>query len=245
MRKPLQLVMLAAAAMLTALVSEAPALALNAAEAPQQRPAARQRPTARRQPDAQQNRQQPPRANEGQGRGQQGQGQGQARGQQFRGGRPGPVQQIQRLSQMSPEDRRRFLQNLNPRQRQEVMRRLQDWNRRTPAERQVMIERERVWQRMSPEQRQRARTEIFPRWQRLPQERRQAIQRRLRALAPLNEEERAARLQNEEFLRGLSDDDRALLRDLADLRLPPPDRDQDAPPPDPDAPPPDDIPPFF
>jgi hypothetical protein len=138
---------------------------------------------------------------------------------------------MQRLSQMSPEARRQFLQNLPPRQREQVMRRLEHWNSLSEDQRREMLRREAVLEDMTPDQRQRVRR-LWPQWQQLPQDRRQAIQRRLRALAPLSEEERRARLVDEQFLRGLSDSERIMLRELADLRLPPPDRDQEPPPPE-------------
>ncbi|MGH9790932.1 MAG: DUF3106 domain-containing protein, partial [Candidatus Acidiferrales bacterium] len=72
---------------------------------------------------------------------------------------------------MPPDERRRFLQNLPPRQRQQVMRRLQHWNGLSSEQRQEMLDREEIWQRMSPEQRRRVRQDILPQWRQLPPER--------------------------------------------------------------------------
>lgn len=149
-------------------------------------------------------------------------------GKAFRGGRggldmPGPL--IERLRQMPPERRERFFQNnrifqsMPPEEQARIRENLRRWDALSPQQRRELLRRNFVWQQMSPEQRQRVREEILPRWQQLAPERRQAIERRLRALGPLSDEEREARLKDESFLRGLSVEDQELLRELSRLRL--------------------------
>jgi predicted Fe-S protein YdhL (DUF1289 family) len=159
-----------------------------------------------------------------------GKGPGQMMGPGKMMGQPGgvPPAMMERLREMTPREQERFLRNnqrfrmLPPMQQRMLRERLMQWNRLSPAEREAIRERERVWAQMSPEQQRRVREEIMPRWQQLPPERRQAVMRRLGVLRDLDDTQRDARLQDEEFLRGLSPEDRELLRELARLRIGPP-----------------------
>jgi hypothetical protein len=155
------------------------------------------------------------------------------RGDTFRPGKAGrgregmPAQWMERLRQMTPEQQERFLRNndrirnLPPERQAEIRENLRRWNSLSPEERREMMRRDETWRSMTPEQRRRVREEIMPRWQQLPPERRQALQRRLGALARLDDAERERRLNDERFLVGLSVEDRDLLRELAKLRLGP------------------------
>lgn len=147
-----------------------------------------------------------------------------------------PPRWMERLQRMSPEEQERFLNNnerfrgLPPGRQAEVRRNLERWNRLTPDEQEALRQRHRVLERMTPEQRSRFREEIWPRWQQLGPERRHAIGQRLGVLHNLSESERAARLQDQDFLKGLSLEEQQLLRDLAELRLGlPPDRTEPPP----------------
>jgi hypothetical protein len=53
----------------------------------------------------------------------------------------------------------------------------------------------------------------------LPQDRRQAIQSRLQTLQGMPEPARNQRLNNPEFMKGLSPEDQSMLRDLSRLRV--------------------------
>src|SRR6266481_4746592 len=80
-------------------------------------------------------------------------------------------------------------------------------------------QRAQVWSRLRPEQREHIRNDVLPKWQQLPQERRQAIQQRLRVLQNMPESARNQRLNDTNFTRGMSDDDRATLRDLSHVHV--------------------------
>jgi hypothetical protein len=136
-----------------------------------------------------------------------------------------PPQWLERLHQMSPQDQERFMnnnqrfRNLPPERQTEIRQRLRRWNSMTPQQQDEFRRRQRVLESMTPEERKRIREEIMPRWQQLSQDRRQPIMRRLRALNGLTDEERETRLKDEAFLRGLKEEDRELLRELARLRM--------------------------
>ncbi len=132
---------------------------------------------------------------------------------------------VDRLGQMSPQERERFFQNderfhnLPPQEQAQIRQRFQNWDRITPQQRQDMREREQVWQRMTPDQRQHVRNDVMPKWQQLPPDRRQAIQQRLRVLQNMPERARNQRLDDPNFTRGMSEEDKAMLRDLSHLHV--------------------------
>lgn len=121
-------------------------------------------------------------------------------------------------SNFVPAPRRNF-NSLTPQEKQRVLennRRLQNL---PPAQRQELQERARVWGQMSQPQRDHIRNNVLPRWRQMPPDRRQAIQQRLRRLQNMPESARNQRLNDPEFTRGMSEEDRATLRDLSHLHV--------------------------
>ena len=123
-----------------------------------------------------------------------------------RGATPPPNVQ-ERWRNMTPQDRQRLLQN------EERLRRL------PPAQQQVLRDRAQVWNRMTPEQREHVRTDVLPRWRQMPPDRKQAIRQRLRVLQNMPESARNQRLNDPNFTRGMSEEDRSTLRDLSHLHV--------------------------
>ena len=72
---------------------------------------------------------------------------------------------------------------------------------------------------MTPEQRRYVRQTLLPQWQSLAPERRQVVLGKLRDLHSLSDPERAAKLNDESFMNGLSPDEREMLRGLSSLRV--------------------------
>ncbi len=112
-----------------------------------------------------------------------------------------------RWRNMTPQDRQRALQN------EERLRRL------PPAQQQVLRDRAQVWNRMTPAQREHVRTEVLPQWRQMPNDRKQAIRQRLRVLQNMPEYARNQRLNDPKFTQGMSEQDRATLRDLSHLHV--------------------------
>jgi hypothetical protein len=129
----------------------------------------------------------------------------------FSGNRPRvatPPPNVQdRWRKMAPQDRQRLLQN------EDQLRRL------PPAQQQVLRDRAQVWNRMSPEQREHVRTNVLPQWRQMPPDRKQAIRQRLRVLQNMPEYARNQRLNDPNFTRGMSEEDRSTLRDLSHLHV--------------------------
>jgi hypothetical protein len=112
-----------------------------------------------------------------------------------------------RWRNMSPSDRQRVLQN------EDRLRRM------SPAQQQVLRDRAQVWNRMTPEQRDHVRNDVLPQWRQMPPDRKQAIRNRLRVLQNMPESARNQRLNDPNFTRGMSDQDRSTLRDLSHLHV--------------------------
>jgi hypothetical protein len=72
---------------------------------------------------------------------------------------------------------------------------------------------------MTPQQRDHVRNEVLPKWQQMAPDRRQAIQQRLHVLQNMPEYARNQRLNDPNFTRGMSEEDRATLRDLSHLHV--------------------------
>jgi hypothetical protein len=120
----------------------------------------------------------------------------------------GPPPNVQeRWRNMTPQEKQRLSQN------EERLRRL------PPAQQQMLRERAQVWQRMTPQQRDHVRNDVLPKWREMTPDRRQAIQQRLRVLQNMPESARNRRLNDPNFTRGMSEEDRSTLRDLSHLHV--------------------------
>jgi Protein of unknown function (DUF3106) len=124
--------------------------------------------------------------------------------------RPPTTQQANpqdRWRNMSPADRQRALQN---------EKRLQSM---TPSQQQVLRDRAQVWNRMTPQQRDHVKNDVLPQWRQMPPDRKQAIRNRLRVLQNMPESARNQRLNDPNFTRGMSEEDKSTLRDLSHLHV--------------------------
>ena len=95
----------------------------------------------------------------------------------------------------------------------------QQYRNLPPAQKEELNRRAEQWGRMTPQQRSTFKNDVLPKWKQMPQDRRQAIQQRLRVLQNMPESARNQRLNDPEFTRGMSDEDKATLRDLSHLHV--------------------------
>ncbi len=79
--------------------------------------------------------------------------------------------------------------------------------------------RKSMWGRMTPQQQNHVKNDVLPKWRQMSPDRRQAIRQRLRVLQNMPESARNQRLNDPEFTRGMSDEDKATLRDLSHLHV--------------------------
>jgi hypothetical protein len=121
----------------------------------------------------------------------------------------------QRLRNMSPQERNRLAEN----QRK--------FNQLPPQKQQDMKRAAENWRRMTPEQQSHIKNDVLPKWQQLPADRQRAIQQRLGVLQNMPESARNRHLSDPNFTRGMSDEDRQMLRDLSHQHVGAPDRPQE------------------
>jgi len=76
---------------------------------------------------------------------------------------------------------------------------------------------------MTPQQQSHIRNDVLPKWRQMPVERRQVIRQRLSVLQNMPESARNQRLNDPNFTRGMSEEDKATLRDLSHMHVGAPD----------------------
>ena len=121
-------------------------------------------------------------------------------------------------SSYTPPQKRDF-NSLSPREKQKVLEDNRRLQRLPLAQRQELQERAQVWSRLTPEQRQHIQNNVLPKWQQLPPDRKRAIQQRLGVLKNMPESARNQHLNDPNFTRGMSEEDKATLRDLSHLHV--------------------------
>jgi hypothetical protein len=104
---------------------------------------------------------------------------------------------------------------LSPEERQRLQQNERRFNQLTPQQRDDMRRRAEVWQRMTPEQQTHIKNDVLPKWKQLPPDRQRAIQHRLGVLQNMPESARNQHLNDPNFTRGMSEEDKQMLRDLS------------------------------
>jgi hypothetical protein len=113
----------------------------------------------------------------------------------------------------------RDFNSLNRQQQQKAIENNRDFQRRTPAERQRIKQGLENWNRLTPQQQSHIKNEVMPKWRQLPPDRQRAIGSRLNVLQNMPESARNRHLEDPNFTRGMSEEDKATLRDLAHLHV--------------------------
>jgi Protein of unknown function (DUF3106) len=130
-----------------------------------------------------------------------------------------PESQYSRGGQNSYNSYRNNQQRLSPEDRQRVLQNQQRFRQLTPQQQQDMRDRQHVWQQMTQQQRDHIKYEVLPNWRTLPPQRKKAIEQRLGVLQNMPEFARNQHLNDPNFTRGMSAEDRAMLRDLSHLHV--------------------------
>ena len=116
-----------------------------------------------------------------------------------------------KFNELSPQEQRKVVDSYN---KQKSL---------TPAQRQEIDGRIKNWEKLTPEQKNHVRNELAPKWNQLPPNRQRAIQQRLGVLQNMPESARNQHLNDPNFTRGMSEEDRAMLRDLSHMHMGAPD----------------------
>ena len=109
--------------------------------------------------------------------------------------------------------------DLTPKQRQN----LEKFNRLSPQEQQELRDRLQAWNRLTPEQQSHVKNDLLPAYKKLPPARQSAIGSRLKVLQNMPESARNQHLNDPNFTRGMNEEDKAMLRDMAHMHLGGPD----------------------
>ena len=110
-------------------------------------------------------------------------------------------------------------QDLSPKEKQNY----EKFNRLPPQKQQEIRDNARAWGKLTSEQQSHIKNVVFPKWQQMSPERQRAIRQRLGVLQNMPESARNQHLNDPNFTRGMSEEDRAMLRDLSHMHVGAPD----------------------
>ncbi len=117
----------------------------------------------------------------------------------------------------------RKFSDLPPQEKQRVVDSYRKQQNLTPTQRQELKDRAAQWGKLTRQQQDHIRNDVLPKWQQMPPERRQAIRQKLQVLQNMPESAKNQRLNDANFTRGMSEEDKATLRDLSHMHVGAPD----------------------
>jgi hypothetical protein len=132
---------------------------------------------------------------------------------------------VDTMRNLTPAQRERVLQNsqafqnLAPDKQNRIRQQFNQWDHMTPQQRADQKIKEDNWRKLSPEQRDYIRNDIAPKWRQMPWDRQQAMKQKLSILQNMPESARNQRLNDPNFTRGMSDEERSVLHDLAHMHV--------------------------
>jgi hypothetical protein len=136
---------------------------------------------------------------------------------------------VDTMRDLSPRDRERVLQSsrafqsLPPEKQDKIRQQFNQWDHMTPSQRAGLQQKERIWQGLTPGQRDHIKNDVLPKWRQMPLDRQQVMRQRLGVLQNMPESARNQRLNDPNFTRGMSDDEKSMLRDLSHTHVGAPD----------------------
>jgi len=128
---------------------------------------------------------------------------------------------VDQMRDLSPQQRERVFQNskafqnLSPDKQAKIRQQFNQWDHMTPAQRGDLRQKETTWRNLTPEQREHIKNEVLPKWRQMPWDRQQVLKQKLGVLQNMPESARNQRLNDPNFTRGLSDDEKSMLNDLS------------------------------
>jgi hypothetical protein len=114
---------------------------------------------------------------------------------------------------------KRNFNDLSAQDRQKVLENYKNFQKLPPAQRQQRKEAADNWGKLSPEQKNHIRNDVIPKWKQLPPDRQRAISQRLGVLKNMPESARNQHLNDPNFTRGMSEEDKATLKDLSHMHV--------------------------
>jgi predicted Fe-S protein YdhL (DUF1289 family) len=122
------------------------------------------------------------------------------------------------LSAYAPPPKRNF-NDLSPQDKQKVVQSYKNFQKLPPAQRQQQKEAAANWSKLTPDQKNHIRNDVIPKWKQMPADRQRAISQRLGVLQNMPESARNQHLNDPNFTRGMSEQDKATLRDLSHMHV--------------------------
>src|SRR6266851_3381798 len=117
--------------------------------------------------------------------------------------------------------------NMTPQERNRLAENQRKFNQLPPQRQQEMKRAAENWGKLTPDQQNHIKNDVLPKWQQLPADRQRAIQQRLGVLQNMPESARNRHLNDPNFTRGMSEEDRQMLRDLSHQHVGAPDQPQE------------------
>jgi hypothetical protein len=128
---------------------------------------------------------------------------------------------VDTMRELSPGQRERVLQNsrafqnLSPDKQNKIRQQFNQWDHMTPQQRSNLRQSEQTWRTLTPEQRDHIKNDVLPRWRQMPWDRQQVMKQKLGVLQNMPESARNQRLNDPNFTRGMSDEEKSMLHDLS------------------------------
>jgi Protein of unknown function (DUF3106) len=123
---------------------------------------------------------------------------------------------IDEFLRMSPEQQQRALDRLPPEKRARLQQRLERFNQLPPQQQQAL---RNMYDRLNqlPPERQQVVRRSLNQFSQQPPDRRQAMRQELARMAPLEAEDREARMSSPEFRERFSEKEQRIVRDMSDV----------------------------
>jgi len=106
-------------------------------------------------------------------------------------------------------------QNLSPEKQSKIRQQFNQWDHLSPQQQASLRQNENTWRKLTPEQQQHIRNDVMPKWRQMPWERQQVMKQKLGVLQNMPETARNQRLNDPNFTKGMSDEEKSMLHDLS------------------------------
>jgi Protein of unknown function (DUF3106) len=136
---------------------------------------------------------------------------------------------VDQMRDLSPRQRDQVLQNskafqnLSPDKQSRIRQQFNQWDNMPASQRADLRQKENTWRNLTPGQRDHIKNDVLPRWRQMPWDRQQVMKQKLGVLQNMPESARNQRLNDPNFTRGLSEEERSTLQDLSHTHVGAPD----------------------
>jgi hypothetical protein len=127
-----------------------------------------------------------------------------------------PRRQLDRIMNMKPEQRQKWLESLPPQRRQNIERRLGEYQKIPTPERKLLGTQLEMLQSLPP-QRQAQVKRSMRQFEAIPEERRQQMTQELRRMSTMSDEDRRAYMNTEEFRNRYSPTEQQIMGNISEI----------------------------